>query len=209
MSIGFMDALHGGKRSVQIDLGAPVGRHEVEVEIPAGVANGQQMLLENAVRTKQMRVNLVVQVRVFSAFLLLDFLANFMRVGVRGDAAAAKAACARCAVSGAAAPAVQTQGVGHSCAAAGAAVRGAAGVPEDGGDGVGRTYGDGAARDAGRGAASGRRGGSTADRGAGAGAAHRGGAGVVAAPPERRAAEIDRAAAGERPVTCVDSGLLF
>ena len=62
MSVGFMESLQGGQRTVQIDLGQ-LGRKEVQIDIPAGVQNGQQMLLENAVRQNSVRVNLVVQVR--------------------------------------------------------------------------------------------------------------------------------------------------
>lgn len=62
ISVGFMESLQGGQRTVQIDLGQ-LGRKEVRVDIPAGVQNGQQMLLENAVRQNSVRVNLVVQVR--------------------------------------------------------------------------------------------------------------------------------------------------
>ena len=63
LSVPFMDALKGGSRTVQIDLGPPIGRQSITVDIPPGVENGQQMLLQDAVRAKNVRVNLVVQVR--------------------------------------------------------------------------------------------------------------------------------------------------
>ena len=62
ISVGFMEALEGGNRDIQIDLGPPIGRQNVHIDIPAGVQNGQQMLMENAVRQKSVRVNLVIQV---------------------------------------------------------------------------------------------------------------------------------------------------
>jgi hypothetical protein len=58
-----MDAIKGGTRHVNLDLGHPVGQREVEVQIPAGVSNGQQLLIENAVQAKNLRVSLMVQVR--------------------------------------------------------------------------------------------------------------------------------------------------
>jgi hypothetical protein len=67
ISISFMEALQGGQRSISVDLGPQIGRREIPVEFPAGVQNGQQMLLENAFRKKSLRVNLVVQVCLPSA----------------------------------------------------------------------------------------------------------------------------------------------
>ena len=63
LSVPFMDALRGASRHVAIDLGPPLGRQDVTVDIPAGVSNGQQMLMEQAVKAQGVQVDIVVQVR--------------------------------------------------------------------------------------------------------------------------------------------------
>lgn len=62
LSVPFMDALTGGVRNVTLSLGQPIGRQDVTINIPAGVSNGQQMLVEGAIKADGLQVDLVVQV---------------------------------------------------------------------------------------------------------------------------------------------------
>eukprot|EP00892_Ulva_mutabilis_P009612 jgi/Ulvmu1/7022/UM033_0081.1 len=64
VSISFMDALKGTHKNLKMDLGDGSGAREVDVDVPAGVENGQQLLMQDVVRTSTTRVNLVVQVQV-------------------------------------------------------------------------------------------------------------------------------------------------
>lgn len=57
-----MEALKGTKRVLNLYVGEGPEQQEVEVGVPAGVENGQQLLMQDIVRTQSTRVSLVVQV---------------------------------------------------------------------------------------------------------------------------------------------------
>lgn len=62
VSIGFMESLKGTQKTLSMDLGDGTGSRNVNVDVPAGVEHGQQLLIQDVVRTSTSRVNLVVQV---------------------------------------------------------------------------------------------------------------------------------------------------
>jgi hypothetical protein len=64
-----MEALTGTSRKLNLYVGDGPEEREVEVGIPAGVEHGQQLLMQDIVRTQSTRVSLLVQVRLTSAFL--------------------------------------------------------------------------------------------------------------------------------------------
>jgi DnaJ-class molecular chaperone len=64
VSISFMESLNGTKRTINLHLDNGSEQQDVEVDIPAGIENGAQLLMQDVVRTRQHRVSLVVQVRV-------------------------------------------------------------------------------------------------------------------------------------------------
>ena len=53
----------GSKRTINLALGQSGDNREVEVDLPAGIENGAQLLMQDVVRSQQHRVSLVVQVR--------------------------------------------------------------------------------------------------------------------------------------------------
>lgn len=62
VSIGFMESLKGTHKTLSMDLGDGSGSRNVNVDVPAGVEHGQQLLLQDVIRTSTSRVSLVVQV---------------------------------------------------------------------------------------------------------------------------------------------------
>lgn len=63
VSITFMESLKGTKRKLTMHLGDGPETQEVEVDVPAGIENGSQLLMQDIIRTQQNRVSLVVQVQ--------------------------------------------------------------------------------------------------------------------------------------------------
>lgn len=57
-----MESLKGTQKNLTMDVGDGAGGREIDVDVPAGVEHGQQLLIQDVVRTNTTRVNLVVQV---------------------------------------------------------------------------------------------------------------------------------------------------
>lgn len=57
-----MESLKGTHKTLTMDLGDGSGTRNVNVDVPAGVEHGQQLLIQDVIRTSTTRVNLVVQV---------------------------------------------------------------------------------------------------------------------------------------------------
>lgn len=62
VSISFMESLKGVKRMLNLHLGDGPEQQEVQVDVPAGIEHGSQLLMQDVIRTQQHRVSLVVQV---------------------------------------------------------------------------------------------------------------------------------------------------
>lgn len=64
-----MEAIHGKKQEISLDFGQNNVKN-IPVEVPAGIEDGQQLIVSNAAKHGNMTVSLVVHVRAHLLILL-------------------------------------------------------------------------------------------------------------------------------------------